>query len=74
VESNSDTHVWSDSYSGVADDVFGIQEEIARKIVAGLEVTLTPKEDRQIAARPIEDVAVCATLPSTLATLPLTVS
>jgi len=56
VEANSDTHVWSDSYSGVIDDVFGIQEEIARKIVAGLEVTLTPKEDRQIAARPIDDV------------------
>ena len=35
--------------------MFGIQEEIARKIVAALQVTLTDSESRQVAERPIAD-------------------
>ncbi len=55
VEARTDKPVWSDKYSGTLDDVFGIQEEIARKIVAALKVTLTEREERQVAARPIEN-------------------
>jgi eukaryotic-like serine/threonine-protein kinase len=55
VEAASDTPVWSDKYSGTLEDVFGIQEEIARKIVAALEVTLSTKEESQIGERLIDD-------------------
>jgi len=55
VEAATDTPVWSDKFSGTMEDVFGIQEEIARKIVAALEVKLSPGEREQAAARPIEN-------------------
>ena len=55
VDARSDAPIWSDKYSGTTDDVFAIQEEIARRIVAALEVALTDAESRQIAERPIAD-------------------
>jgi TolB-like protein len=56
VEARSDAPVWNGKYSGTVEDVFGIQEEIARKIVAALEVKLSETEKRQIAQRPTDDV------------------
>ncbi len=56
VDAGSDQPAWSDKYSGTVEDVFGIQEEISRKIVSALEVTLSDSEERQVAERPIEDV------------------
>ncbi len=56
VDARTDAPIWSDKYSGTMDDVFGIQEEIARKIVAALEVNLTDSEEHQVAERPIENV------------------
>ena len=56
VEAQTDTPIWSQKYSGTMDDVFGIQEEIARKIVSALEVNLTESEEHQVAERPIENV------------------
>jgi serine/threonine protein kinase len=55
VDARTDAPIWSDKYSGTVEDVFGIQEEIARKIVAALQVTLTDSESRQVAERPIAD-------------------
>ncbi|HZM26305.1 MAG TPA: tetratricopeptide repeat protein, partial [Gemmatimonadales bacterium] len=42
--------------SGTVDDVFDLQERLSRQIVEALRITLTPPEDRGIAARPIADV------------------
>jgi len=53
VDAPTDRPVWSDKFAGTVEDVFGIQEEIAGKIVAALEVTLTPSERKQAAERPI---------------------
>ncbi|TAK18786.1 MAG: hypothetical protein EPO35_01005, partial [Acidobacteria bacterium] len=55
VDARTDAPIWSDKYTGTVDDVFGIQEEIARKIVAALEVTLSDSESKQVAERPIAD-------------------
>jgi len=55
VEARADKPIWSEKYSGTTEDVFGIQEEIARKIVVALKMTLTESEERQVAARPIEN-------------------
>ena len=55
VDARTDASIWSDKYSGTVEDVFGIQEEIARKIVAALQVTLSDSESRQVGERPIAD-------------------
>lgn len=55
VEAKTDSPIWSEKYSGTADDVFAIQEEISRKIVSALEIKLTDTEERRVAARPIDD-------------------
>ena len=55
VDGTTDTSLWNATFAGTIEDVFGIQEEIARKIVAGLELRLTPREEREVAARPIDD-------------------
>jgi adenylate cyclase len=52
----SDTPLWNEKYSGTVADVFGIQEEIARKIVAALKVKLTDSGEQRVASRPIENV------------------
>jgi serine/threonine protein kinase/tetratricopeptide (TPR) repeat protein len=55
-DASADKSIWSDRYTGTAADVFGIQEEIARKIVAALEVRLTAREALGVRERPIENV------------------
>ena len=51
-----DAHVWGERFQGSADDLFTIQEDMARRIVTALEFTLTPDEDRRLRDRPIADV------------------
>jgi serine/threonine protein kinase len=55
VEAASDTQLWSEKYSGTMEDVFDIQERVARAIADALRVKLTPEESREIALRPIAD-------------------
>ncbi|MEX2271847.1 MAG: protein kinase [Vicinamibacterales bacterium] len=57
IDAASDTHMWSEKYNGTMEDVFDIQERVARAIVDALRVKLTPEESREIAKRPIEDPA-----------------
>jgi tetratricopeptide (TPR) repeat protein len=56
VDATTDKAIWSEKYSGSLEDVFGIQEEIAHKIVAALEVKLTVREAHEVSQRPIENV------------------
>ena len=55
IEASTDAHLWAERYTGELDDVFDLQEQLARRIVEALRVTLTPDEDRRLAARPVED-------------------
>jgi len=55
VEAASDTQLWSEKYNGTMEDVFDIQERVARAIADALRVKLTPEESREIALRPIAD-------------------
>ena len=57
VDVASDTQLWSDKYGGTMEDVFDIQERVARAIADALRVKLTPEESREIALRPIVDAA-----------------
>jgi TolB-like protein/Flp pilus assembly protein TadD len=44
IDGKTDHHIWSDSYDGVMDDIFELQDEITGKIVAELAVKLTEDE------------------------------
>lgn len=56
VDAETDLQAWAERFSGTLEDVFEIQERIARQIVGALEVTLSPAEDRRLAARSLESV------------------
>jgi TolB-like protein len=55
IDATSDAHMWSRMYGGALDDVFDIQERVARAIVDALELTLKPGERKTIAERPVDD-------------------
>lgn len=48
IEVQTDSHLWSETYDRELKDVFAIQDDIARSIVAALEVTLTPRDRRAL--------------------------
>ncbi|MGQ0662174.1 MAG: adenylate/guanylate cyclase domain-containing protein [Pseudomonadota bacterium] len=50
-------HLWSERYDGEITDVFAVQEEIARGIVATLAVKLTRLEQERAFAKPTENLA-----------------
>lgn len=56
IDATTDAHLWAEKYSGTLDDVFDIQEKVSRSIVDALKVRLSPKENKQIAERPIDNV------------------
>ncbi|MFI5202388.1 MAG: TIR domain-containing protein, partial [Candidatus Kapaibacterium sp.] len=47
--------VWQDSLRGTMDDIFEIQELVAKKVVEGLRVILTKDEEDKIAKKPTEN-------------------
>ncbi|MCK5469613.1 MAG: hypothetical protein KAI99_13930, partial [Cyclobacteriaceae bacterium] len=55
IDALTDTHLWVDRYSGTFDDIFDLQEKLARRIVESMKGSLTPDEKRRLAARPISD-------------------
>ena len=55
VDVRSDEPAWAESFSGTMDDVFDVQERVARSIVEALDVALTPSESARLAERPIQD-------------------
>lgn len=48
IDAETDSHLWSETYDREMKDVFDIQDDIARSIIAAMEMTLTPKERRAI--------------------------
>ena len=56
IDATSDVHLWADTYDGTTEDVFAIQERLARLIVEALELRLSAEEDRRLAERPIADL------------------
>jgi serine/threonine protein kinase/Flp pilus assembly protein TadD len=54
VEASTRHSVWADRFDRQMDDVFAIQEEIARSIAQALRITLTPQEEKIISHKPTE--------------------
>ncbi len=55
VESSTRHSVWAERYDRQLEDVFAIQDEIARSIAQALRITLTPQEDKTIGLKPTEN-------------------
>jgi TolB-like protein/Flp pilus assembly protein TadD/predicted Ser/Thr protein kinase len=47
--------VWAERYDRQIEDVFAIQDEIARSIAQALRITLTPQEEKIIGIKPTEN-------------------
>jgi len=56
VETRTRHSVWAERYDRELQDVFAIQDEIARRIAQALRVTLSPQEERTIARKPTENL------------------
>ena len=56
VDTRTDFPLWSERYDREMQDVFEVQDEIARKIAEALRITLSPQEQEAIAAKPTENL------------------
>jgi serine/threonine protein kinase/tetratricopeptide (TPR) repeat protein len=52
MDARTDFPLWSERYDRELQDIFEVQDEIARKIAEALRITLTPQEREAIAAKP----------------------
>ncbi len=55
VEARTGTSVWAERYDRELSDVFEVQDEIARNITQALRITLSPQEEKALAAKPTGD-------------------
>jgi len=56
IDGAADNLLWAEAWDGSVEDVFAIQERLARVIIGALEVRLSADEDRQLANRPIDNL------------------
>lgn len=57
IDARNDTHLWSETYDRTLDDIFAVQEDVARRVVVSLKATLSPTADKRISKQPTEDLA-----------------
>ena len=56
IDAPGDNLLWADTWDGSLEDVFAMQESLARAIIGALEVRLSADEDRRLADRPIDNL------------------
>ncbi|HET6669171.1 MAG TPA: protein kinase [Pyrinomonadaceae bacterium] len=56
IDTHTDFPLWSERYDREMQDIFELQDEIARKIAEALRVTLSPQEQAELAAKPTENL------------------
>ncbi|MDJ0878158.1 MAG: hypothetical protein QNI86_06075 [Halieaceae bacterium] len=56
IDAVGDQRIWGDKFDGSLEDAFEIQERIARQVVDALEITLSPREERQLSNREFDNV------------------
>ncbi len=56
VSTRNGYQLWADAYDRELKDVFGVQEDIARSIIAALQVKLGARGNRALRARPTTDI------------------
>jgi serine/threonine protein kinase/Flp pilus assembly protein TadD len=56
-----DTHLWSQTYDRLFQDIFSIQSEIAGQVIQRLEITLSESENNAIQVKPTDNVVAYQT-------------
>ena len=56
IDGETDHHLWSESYDGVMDDIFELQDQITTKIVSALAVKLSPDEMERISDKGTDNI------------------
>ncbi len=54
IDATTGGHLWAERYDGSLSDIFGLQDKVARKIVAVLAVHLTAGEEQRVARKETE--------------------
>ena len=55
IDTHTDFPLWSERYDRELQDVFEVQDEIARKIAEALRVTLSPQEQAALSSKPTDN-------------------
>ncbi|MBI3800740.1 MAG: tetratricopeptide repeat protein [Deltaproteobacteria bacterium] len=56
IDSTTGYHLWAERYDRELQDIFAVQDEVTRKIVAALEVKLTEGEQQRLGRAPTENL------------------
>jgi len=56
IDARTDEHIWAETYDRELDDIFAIQSDVAKKIAAALEASLSPEEEALIDEKPTDNV------------------
>lgn len=56
IEASSDTPVWSEQYSQEINDLFDLQNDVAKKIAIAVKAIVTPQELERIEKKPTENL------------------
>jgi serine/threonine protein kinase len=52
INTQTDSHLWADTYDRKLTDIFGVQSEIARRIAESLQAKLSGREEQALAVKP----------------------
>ncbi len=55
IDGETDRHLWAKQYRHDLDNIFELQQEIAKNIAEAVEVIITPEEERQIKKKPTDN-------------------
>lgn len=56
IEASTDSHLWAKQYRREAEDIFELQQEIARNIADEIQVIITPEEKKNLEKRPTDNL------------------
>lgn len=56
IRASDDTHLWSERYERMIDDIFAVQSEVAEQVIKQLDLTLLEKEKQGLKAKPTENI------------------
>ena len=51
IDVHTDTHLWTETYTRELDDIFAVQDEIARAIVGALKITMSGADQQSMSSR-----------------------
>ena len=55
IDTQSDGHLWAESYDRDLKDIFGVERDVAEKVAGALKATLMPEEAARVASVPTQN-------------------